>query len=241
MALTLAPYTEDQFVPSGFYVLTKRFTAKEERRRIVAAVFDPARVDAPRVGFENHINYFHQNGKGLPENLAKGLAAFLNSSLVDEFFRQFNGHTQVNATDLRNMRYPSRTQLEALGARVGELFPEQDELDAQIDKEVVNMPGDSDESNPVQAKKRIDEALAVLRDLGLPRAQLNERSALTLLALLDLVPSVERGIKSIARCPPDDGLDGTALWEKVRGEHQGDNQATDIAPVSGCWPNPAQP
>lgn len=37
--------------------------------------------------------------------------------------------------------------------------------------------------------KRIEEAIGVLRELGLPRAQLNERSALTLLALLGLEPS----------------------------------------------------
>jgi adenine-specific DNA-methyltransferase len=41
------------------------------------------------------------------------LAAFLNSTVLDVYFRQFNGHTQVNATDLRNLRYPSRSQLES--------------------------------------------------------------------------------------------------------------------------------
>ena len=39
--------------------------------------------------------------------LAKGLWAFLNSSALDLYFRQFNGHTQVNATDLRNVRFPT--------------------------------------------------------------------------------------------------------------------------------------
>ena len=48
-------------------------------------------------------------------DLAGGLAAFLNSTLVDVYFRQFNGHTQVNATDLRNLRYPTRAELESLG------------------------------------------------------------------------------------------------------------------------------
>lgn len=37
-------------------------------------------------------------------------------------------------------------------------------------------------------KRRLDEALQVLISLGLPRAQQNERSALCLLALLDLTP-----------------------------------------------------
>lgn len=38
-------------------------------------------------------------------------------------------------------------------------------------------------------KKRIDEALNILLSLGLPRAQQNERSALSLLALLNLTPN----------------------------------------------------
>ncbi|MBN1613231.1 MAG: restriction endonuclease [Deltaproteobacteria bacterium] len=39
------------------------------------------------------------------------------------------------------------------------------------------------------AEKKIEEALAILNDLGLPRQQLNERSALTLLSLLGLGPT----------------------------------------------------
>ena len=41
------------------------------------------------------------------------------------------------------------------------------------------------------ARKRISEALRVLEALGLPREQTNERSALTLLALLGLEPGME--------------------------------------------------
>ena len=40
---------------------------------------------------------------------------FLNTSAVDESFRRFNGHTQVNATDLKLMKYPSREALIQLG------------------------------------------------------------------------------------------------------------------------------
>jgi adenine-specific DNA-methyltransferase len=56
------------------------------------------------------------------------LAAFLNTTTVDQFFRQFNGHTQVNATDLRNLRYPSLDDLEALG-EVASAGLEQEKLD----------------------------------------------------------------------------------------------------------------
>ena len=39
-----------------------------------------------------------------------------------------------------------------------------------------------------KAKKKIQEAMQVLQELGFPRQQVNERSALTLLSLLDLKP-----------------------------------------------------
>jgi hypothetical protein len=67
------------------------------------------------LGFENHINLFHENKRGLPELLARGLTLFLNTTAVDENFRRFNGHTQVNATDLKLMKYPSRKALTELG------------------------------------------------------------------------------------------------------------------------------
>ncbi len=117
--------TEGLLIPAGRYVLTKRFSAKEERRRLVASLFD---ADGA-VGVENHLNYFHDGGRGLPDDLAAGLAAFLNSTAVDDYFRQFSGHTQVNATDLRNLHYPDRAALEGLGR----LAPEgQDAIDAAV-------------------------------------------------------------------------------------------------------------
>ena len=190
-ALLITRRTEQLLIPSRTYVLVKRFSAKEERRRVVAAVYDPNRVPCEQVGFENHLNYYHENGEGLSQKLAKGLAVFLNSSLVDAFFRQFSGHTQVNATDLRSLTYPSRQELEILGSRAGDTFPEQDDVDRLVDKELTPMVTDTDSLDPIQAQKKIDEAVAALRDLGLPRGQLNERSALTLLSLLDLKPESE--------------------------------------------------
>ncbi len=126
----------DLLVPSGIYVLVKRFSTKEEKKRVVACIYDGRKHSAPWVGFENHLNYFHQRGNGLTLKMAKGLTAFLNSTVVDQYFRQFNGHTQVNATDLRNIKYPSRASLEALGSKIGSKFPGQEELDALVEKEL---------------------------------------------------------------------------------------------------------
>jgi adenine-specific DNA-methyltransferase len=111
--------TARSLVPDGNYVLVKRFTAKEERRRIVAVTLQSKSLGSERIGLENHLNYFHQDGNGLPLEVARGLSLFLNSSAVDAYFRRFSGHTQVNATDLRNMRYPSRESLGKAGRRVG--------------------------------------------------------------------------------------------------------------------------
>jgi len=102
--------------PAGTYCVVRRFSSKEERRRIVASIVDPASLGtAEAIGFENHLNVFHHGRRGLPEDLAHGLAAYLNTPAVDEAFRQFNGHTQVNATDLKQMRYPSSHVLVSLG------------------------------------------------------------------------------------------------------------------------------
>ena len=101
----------------------------------MAAIYDPNRVEAALVGFENHLNYFHAKGKGLSANLARGLALYLNSSLFDQYFRLFSGHTQVNATDLRKMRYPSHDQLLRLGAHVKHQVPDQATVDEILEKE----------------------------------------------------------------------------------------------------------
>jgi adenine-specific DNA-methyltransferase len=108
--------TEKWLYPTGFYCVVRRFSSKEEARRIVASVVDPAVFGAaPVLGFENHLNVLHANRRGLPRALAHGLAVFLNTTAVDEAFRRFNGHTQVNATDLTLMKYPSREVLTHLG------------------------------------------------------------------------------------------------------------------------------
>lgn len=177
--------SSDLLVPSGFYVLVKRFSSKEEEKRIVAAVYDPVKVSSDMVGFENHLNYYHKRGKGIPQQLAKGLTAFLNSTLVDQYFRQFSGHTQVNATDLRSLKYPNEARLLSLGERIGEAFPSQDELDQLVREELGIVKGEM-EIDPVKAEKRIKETIEILYELDLPRAQQNRRSALTLLALLDM-------------------------------------------------------
>ncbi len=119
-------------MPPGCYVLVKRFSAKEERRRIVAAVWDPRTMGQVSVAFENHLNVFHRAGEGVDRALALGLSLWLNSSLVDQFFRTFSGHTQVNATDLRSLRFPTHDELVRLGEGRTPELPGQSEIDELV-------------------------------------------------------------------------------------------------------------
>ena len=141
-ALAINEQTQKLLCPAGVYVLVKRFSSKEQKKRVCAAVFDSLALGKQwqdtSVGFENHLNYFHLGGAPLPLDTAMGLAVFLNSTWIDELFRSFNGHTQVNATDLRSLPYPSRQALQALGTEIlanktGLALPSQSEIDALID------------------------------------------------------------------------------------------------------------
>ena len=169
----------------GHFVVTRRFTSKEEHRRIVASLY-ASDLPGELVGFENHLNVYHVKRKGMPRSLAVGLRLYLNCSLVDRFFRQFNGHTQVNATDLRSLRYPSRATLERIGREHDGRTLSQQEIDNIIEGEICHMAVGG---NPIDAQRKIDDALAILKALGMPQGQQNDRSALTLLALIDLKPS----------------------------------------------------
>ena len=127
-ALLRAPEVDKWLMEEGVYVIVKRFSAKEERRRVVAYLVTPEDTQSALVGFENHWNVFHYKKHGLDRLVANGLTCFLNSTILDSYFRVFSGHTQVNATDLRNMAYPSLEQLKILGSKYHGLMS-QEEID----------------------------------------------------------------------------------------------------------------
>jgi adenine-specific DNA-methyltransferase len=135
-AILCSKDTQKWLYPNGFYTVVRRFPSKEERRRIVASVVDPAVFsNTESIGLENHLNVFHNNKEPLSEALAKGLAVFLNSTTIDDNFRRFSGHTQVNATDLKLIKYPSRNTLIELGKwadKQGELT--QDMIDKKLER-----------------------------------------------------------------------------------------------------------
>lgn len=120
--------------PMGTYVVVRRFSSKEERKRIVATVVEPSDVPGmDRLAFENHVNVFHVKRSPLDPDIARGLAAYLNTTAVDLYFREISGHTQVNATDLRNLPYPDKETLQEIGRSTQQATnPTQPELDRLV-------------------------------------------------------------------------------------------------------------
>ncbi len=125
---------EPSLVPNKNYVLVRRFSSKEEPRRLIAAPWTAAEFAIPELGLENHLNYIHCPGGTLSEDEALGLAALYNSRLLDTWFRAINGNTQVSASELRTMPLPARDVIIALGRRVKHL----DGAIAQVDELVAS-------------------------------------------------------------------------------------------------------
>lgn len=170
----------------GCFVVVRRFSSKEEKRRIVATVYDSS-LPGNLIGFDNKLNVFHIGKEGMDRDLAVGLHIYLNCTLLDKYYRLFGGHTQVNATDLRNIHYPDKESLCRMGASVATTVLTQVEIDTLIENEIYLLTGVKENSS-LNAQEKIDQALEIIALLGMPRLQQNERSALTLLSLLDLHP-----------------------------------------------------
>ena len=102
-------------LPVQHYVLLKRFSAKEERRRLTAGVLAPADLPTCRVAVENHLNYVTHAKRELTPAEAAGVAAAFGSALLDRYFRSFSGNTQVNATEVRTMKFPPLDALRDVG------------------------------------------------------------------------------------------------------------------------------
>jgi adenine-specific DNA-methyltransferase len=114
-AILISSKSARLLVPMKNYVLVKRFSSKEQARRLYAVPFLKSDLDAQSLGIENHVNYIHKVNGNMSADEAIGLAAILNTTLIDRYFRALNGNTQVNATDMRNMPLPSLEKICLIG------------------------------------------------------------------------------------------------------------------------------
>jgi adenine-specific DNA-methyltransferase len=107
-------------LPTRNYVLLKRFSAKEEKRRLTASCFLGTQWAFSHIGIENHVNYVYHQDRELSEDEVYGIASLFNSPLLDRYFRTLSGNTQVNATEIRNMNFPSLRTIAKIGKKVKE-------------------------------------------------------------------------------------------------------------------------
>ncbi len=178
-------------VPCSNYVLIRRFSAKEDRRRLISAPFIGEHFDYEHIGFENHLNVISRKKGLLSTHETMGLSAILNSAIIDRYVRIMNGNTQINAAEIRALPLPPFEVITELGRQVeciDKPVPE------QIEKIIFSTLWQTNllaqEFPMIQETRitmgKIEQAQEVLESLGLPSAQQNEISALTLLALAQL-------------------------------------------------------
>jgi adenine-specific DNA-methyltransferase len=115
--------TKHLLVPNKTIILLRRFSAKEEKRRLVAAPMLCGQLNFEFLGIENHLNYIYRPRGVLSPDEARGLAALLNSFLIDRYFRICNGNTQVGATELRTIPLPPIELIRNLGRNIYHAHP----------------------------------------------------------------------------------------------------------------------
>lgn len=128
-------------LPNRNYVLLRRFSAKEEHRRLTASPYLSADFSFKLVGFENHLNYIYRRGEELSRHEAFGIAALLNCKLLDTYFRSFNGNTQVSATELRSIPLPPLETIQLIGKEAAKGKLSNGELDSWITEMLMQSQG----------------------------------------------------------------------------------------------------
>lgn len=100
------------------YLFVKRFTSKEEKRRLQCAIYLKNQFPSyDYISTQNKINFITSK-HGLSEELLHGLYVLFNSSYYDRYYRILNGSTQVNATEINSMPIPSRDIIIAMGNKL---------------------------------------------------------------------------------------------------------------------------
>ena len=103
------------------YLFVKRFTSKEEKRRLQCSVYLASQYPKyQHISTHNKINFICSKQE-LSAAIIYGLYVLFNSSLYDCYYRILNGSTQVNATEINSMPVPSLKLIEVMGKQIMQL------------------------------------------------------------------------------------------------------------------------
>ena len=104
------------------YLFVKRFTAKEEVRRLQCGIYLAEEFPAyDAISTQNKLNFIDEQNHAMTRAEVYGLYALFNSSLYDRFYRILNGSTQVNSTEVNHMPMPGRKVIERFGEKLAGL------------------------------------------------------------------------------------------------------------------------
>ncbi len=101
------------------YLFVKRFTVKEEHRRLQCGVYLSKNYPQyQKISTQNKINFVDGVQTELSECLVYGLYVLFNSTLYDKYYRILNGSTQVNATEINAMPVPDLESIQEMGRKL---------------------------------------------------------------------------------------------------------------------------
>jgi hypothetical protein len=101
------------------YLFVKRFTAKEEKRRLQCGVYLARKYpNFKQISTQNKINFIDGVNIELSECVVYGLYAIFNSTLYDLYYRILNGSTQVNSTEINAMPIPELNIIQEMGKEI---------------------------------------------------------------------------------------------------------------------------
>lgn len=101
------------------YLFVKRFTAKEESRRLQCGVYLAKKFPQyQKISTQNKINFIDGLLIEMSECLVYGLYVLFNSTIYDEYYRILNGSTQVNSTEINSMPVPELDVIQEMGRKI---------------------------------------------------------------------------------------------------------------------------
>lgn len=101
------------------YLFVKRFTSKEESRRLQCGIYlaeDFSDYDV--ISTQNKLNFIDNMGNNISKETVYGLYVLFNSTMYDKFYRILNGSTQVNSTEVNTMPIPELESINNMGRQI---------------------------------------------------------------------------------------------------------------------------
>lgn len=113
--IKMSQQSKSLLIPNKDYIFLRRFSAKDDKSRLVASPYFAGLVNTEFIGVENHLNYIYRQNGALEKSEILGLSALLNSRLFDTYFRTFNGNINVSATEIREIPLPPLNDIKQIG------------------------------------------------------------------------------------------------------------------------------